>query len=41
MEENMHELGAINNHMLSPSVGKKGNYYCQFVLRLQEEKDID
>ncbi len=40
-KEDMHELGAIRDHMLAWSVTRMGRWYCRLVLTLQEGKDVD
>jgi hypothetical protein len=41
MEEDMHGLGVVKDHMLAWGVARREMCCCQLVLRLQEGRDID
>jgi hypothetical protein len=41
MEKETHGLKVVEDHMLPWGVAEKEMCCCQFVLRLQEEKDVN
>jgi hypothetical protein len=41
MEEDMHELGVVEDHMSPWGVARKEMCCCQLMLKLQKGKDVD
>jgi hypothetical protein len=41
MEENMHGLGVVEDHMSPWGVARKVMCYYQFIIRLQEGRGVD